>query len=169
MIADSPSQDRGVAHRPCTAWASSKTTPSGSEVISSACSPASRWWERSMSTAFGALRRISLSLRASGLTILSVSFPIGQERHGDEERYNPQKEPSAGSAGCWVLRGVEPEPALDRGPAQVAFLTTDDDHGQDEQPHQPQREQHQPRYAEPEGVRPEIGCQQGENDPTQDA
>src|SRR5215207_4869180 len=61
-IADSPSQERGVAHRPPTAGASSKRTPSGSEVMSSACSPASRWCGRSISTAFGALRSNSLSL-----------------------------------------------------------------------------------------------------------
>src|SRR5688572_26983158 len=74
MIADSPSQDRGVAQRPPTAGASSKRTPSGSEVMSSACSPASRWCWRSISTAFGALRSNSLSLMASGLTILASSF-----------------------------------------------------------------------------------------------
>src|SRR5215208_2268768 len=38
--------------------------------MSSMCSPAARWWGRSMSNALGALRRISWSLRASRLTIL---------------------------------------------------------------------------------------------------
>src|SRR5215204_639821 len=38
--------------------------------MSSMCSPAARWWGRSISTALGALRRISWSLRASLLTIL---------------------------------------------------------------------------------------------------
>src|SRR5919112_1044981 len=74
MIADSPSQERGVAHRPPTEGASSKRTPSGSEDMTSACSPASRWCVRSISTAFGALRSNSLSLSASGLTILVSCF-----------------------------------------------------------------------------------------------
>src|SRR5215211_3329536 len=82
MIADSPSQERGVAHRPPTAGASSKRTPSGSEVMSSACSPASRWCGRSISTAFGALRSNSLSLSASALTILLSFFPRCHLREG---------------------------------------------------------------------------------------
>src|SRR5215217_173036 len=82
MIADSPSQERGVAQRPPTAGASSKRTPSGSEVMSSACSPASRWCVRSISTAFGALRSNSLSLSASELTILVSFFQIVRDRPG---------------------------------------------------------------------------------------
>src|SRR5215208_2844389 len=82
MIADSPSQERGVAQRPPTAGASSKCTPSGSEVMSSACSPASRWCVRSISTAFGALRSNSLSLSASELTILVSFFQIVRDRPG---------------------------------------------------------------------------------------
>src|SRR5215203_5569968 len=82
MIADSPSQDRGVAQRPPTAGASSKSTPSGSEVMSSACSPASRWCGRSIITTFGALRSNSLSLMASGLTMLVSFFQVVRDRLG---------------------------------------------------------------------------------------
>src|SRR5688572_23048919 len=82
MIADSPSQERGVAQRPPTTGASSKRTPSGSEVMSSACSPASRWCWRSKFTAFGALRSNSLSLSASGLTILVSFFQVVLDRLG---------------------------------------------------------------------------------------
>src|ERR671915_589177 len=82
MIADSPSQERGVTQSPPTAGASSKRTPSGSEVMSSACSPASRWCWRSISTAFGALRSNSLSLRASGLTMLVSSFQVLRDHLG---------------------------------------------------------------------------------------
>ena len=39
------------------------------------------------------------------------------------------------------------------------------DHGQNEQPDQTQREQHQPRDAESEGIRRGIQCHQRENDP----
>jgi len=61
-------------------------------------------------------------------------------RDRDEERYHPQPEPSSGFAGCWVSRGIEPEPPLESRPAQVAFLSKDDDHGEDEQPDQTQCE-----------------------------
>jgi len=61
-----------------------------------------------------------------------------------------------GLAGRWIPRGVEPEPPLDRRPAQFAFLSTNDNHGEDEQPHQTQREQHYPRDAEFERIRIEI-------------
>src|SRR3712207_8574248 len=44
------------------------------------------------------------------------------------ERHHPHPEPCAGFAGCRLPRDVEPEPPLDRRPAQVAFLATNDDH-----------------------------------------
>ena len=58
----------------------------------------------------------------------------------DEERYHPQPQPCAGYSSCWLPRDIEPNSLLESRPAQVTFLSPDDDHGEDEQPHQTERE-----------------------------
>jgi len=95
----------------------------------SPCAGKEGWcfWRRQEFTQDSSLWRGEKGKDPDGQLIQRPTDEEGSDSMQDDKGNQPPPQPASGFAGLSIERGVEPQPPLDGGPAQVAFFAVDDD------------------------------------------